>query len=61
MLFLNLSLFCVFTLKKFDSLSFVLFRHERTPVDEAAVGGKMDVIDAINTAVTQVELTRTSV
>ncbi|KVH94931.1 Ankyrin repeat-containing protein [Cynara cardunculus var. scolymus] len=38
-----------------------LNRHERTPVDEAAIGGKMDVIDAINTTVAQVELTRASV
>ncbi|KAK6916131.1 Ankyrin repeat, partial [Dillenia turbinata] len=30
---------------------------ERTPLDEAVSGGKMDVIDAINTAVAQVELT----
>ncbi|KAL4560956.1 hypothetical protein LXL04_033113 [Taraxacum kok-saghyz] len=35
--------------------------HVRTPVDEAAIGGKMDVIDAINTLVAQMELTRTSV
>ncbi|KAL4578382.1 hypothetical protein LXL04_014505 [Taraxacum kok-saghyz] len=35
--------------------------HVRTPVDEAAIGGKMDVIDAINIAVAQMELTRTSV
>ncbi|RVW17600.1 hypothetical protein CK203_096721 [Vitis vinifera] len=31
--------------------------HERTPMDEAVSRGKMDVIDAINAAVAQVELT----
>lgn len=30
--------------------------HERTPMDEAVSRGKMDVIDAIDNAVTQVEL-----
>ncbi|KAL7202694.1 hypothetical protein ACSBR1_034210 [Camellia fascicularis] len=35
--------------------------HERTPMDEAVSRGKMDVIDAINTAVTQVELSSASV
>ncbi|THG01010.1 hypothetical protein TEA_029323 [Camellia sinensis var. sinensis] len=39
----------------------VLNSHERTPMDEAVSRGKMDVIDAINTAVTQVELSSASV
>lgn len=39
----------------------VLNSHERTPMDEALTRGKMDVIDAINTAVAQVELTGISV
>lgn len=43
----------------FQSLLFS--SHERTPVDEAVSMGKMDVIDAINTAVTQVELDSVSV
>lgn len=30
--------------------------HERTPMDEAVSGGKLDVIDAINHAVAQLEL-----
>ena len=40
---------------------YYLFSHVRTRVDEAAIGGKMDVIDAINTVVAQMELTRKSV
>ena len=35
----------------------VVFSYERTPMDEAVSRGKMDVVDAINTAVAQVELT----
>ena len=35
----------------------MIFSHERTPMDEAVSRGKMDVIDAINAAVAQVELT----
>ena len=35
--------------------------HERTPMDEAVSRGKMDVIDAINAAVAQVELSGTTV
>ncbi|XP_030959587.1 ankyrin repeat-containing protein P16F5.05c isoform X1 [Quercus lobata] len=35
--------------------------YERTPMDEAVSGGKMDVIDAINAAVAQLELTGVSV
>lgn len=34
-----------------------MFSYERTPMDEAVSGGKMDVIDAINAAVAQLELT----
>ena len=43
--------------------TFVLdvFSHERTPVDEAVTGGKMDVVDAINEAMAQTELTATQV
>ncbi|KAJ8450616.1 hypothetical protein Cgig2_020253 [Carnegiea gigantea] len=39
----------------------VLNSHERTPIDEALSRGKMDVIDAINEAVAQVELTQARV
>ncbi|KAG6682615.1 hypothetical protein I3842_13G152100 [Carya illinoinensis] len=35
----------------------VLNSYEKTPMDEAASRGKMDIIDAINEAVAQVELT----
>lgn len=35
----------------------MIFSNERTPMDEAVSRGKMDVIDAINAAVAQVELT----
>jgi hypothetical protein len=38
-----------------------LFSYEKTPMDEAVSRGKMDVIDAINAAVAQVELTGISV
>ncbi|KAH9790199.1 ANK REP REGION domain-containing protein [Citrus sinensis] len=34
----------------------VLNSHEQTPIDEALSRGKMDIIDAINTAVAQLEL-----
>ncbi|KAL4563694.1 hypothetical protein LXL04_027739 [Taraxacum kok-saghyz] len=44
-----------------EHMKFVPFSHVRTPVDEAAIGGKMDVIDAINTTVAQTELTRTNI
>lgn len=33
-----------------------LFSHERTPMDEAVVSGKLEVMDAINEAVALVEL-----
>jgi hypothetical protein len=33
-----------------------MFSHERTPLDEAVSRDKVDVIDAINAAVAQVEL-----
>ncbi|KAL6010076.1 hypothetical protein ACLOJK_000507 [Asimina triloba] len=33
-----------------------ILSHERTPMDEAVSQGKMGVVDAINTAVAQVEL-----
>lgn len=33
-----------------------LFSHERTPVDEAVTGGKLEVMDAINEAEALVEL-----
>lgn len=39
----------------------VIFSHERTPVDEAGTKGKLDVIDAINEAMAQLELTGASV
>ncbi|PIM98779.1 hypothetical protein CDL12_28735 [Handroanthus impetiginosus] len=39
----------------------LLNSHERTPMDEAVSRGKMDVIDAINEAAAQVELTETTV
>ncbi|KAL3502194.1 hypothetical protein ACH5RR_036643 [Cinchona calisaya] len=39
----------------------VLNSHERTPVDEAVGRGKMDVLDAINEAMAQLELTSTQV
>ncbi|GAB2277075.1 hypothetical protein Dimus_011784 [Dionaea muscipula] len=35
--------------------------HDRTPIDEALSQGKMKVIDTINTAVTQLELSQTRV
>lgn len=35
----------------------VIFSYEKSPIDEAVSGEKMDVIDAINEAVAQVELT----
>ncbi|KAG5608574.1 hypothetical protein H5410_019855 [Solanum commersonii] len=35
--------------------------HERTPIDEVVCRGKMNVIDAINEAVAQLELTGTTV
>jgi hypothetical protein len=34
----------------------MIFSHERTPMDEAVTREKMDVIDAINAAVAQLEL-----
>jgi hypothetical protein len=34
-----------------------MFSYERTPMDEAVSRDKVDVIDAINAAVAQVELT----
>lgn len=34
----------------------MIFSHERTPVDEAVSQGKMDIVDAINAAVAQLEL-----
>ncbi|BBH02389.1 ankyrin repeat family protein [Prunus dulcis] len=39
----------------------VLNSYERTPIDEAVTRGKMDVLDAINAAAAQVELTGVSV
>lgn len=33
-----------------------MFSHERTPIDEALSKGKMDMLDAINAAVAQLEL-----
>lgn len=35
--------------------------HDRTPLDEALSKGKMDVFDAINAAVAQMELTEARV
>lgn len=58
---ISITIFQVFVCLRFKCLSFLLLRHEQTPVDEAAIGGKMNVIDAINTAVAEVELTRASV
>lgn len=37
-------------------LVWVMCSHERTPMDEAVSNNKMDVIDAINAAVAQLEL-----
>lgn len=39
----------------------ILNNHDRTPIDEALSKGKMDVFDAINAAVAQVELTQARV
>ncbi|GMN43700.1 hypothetical protein TIFTF001_012909 [Ficus carica] len=39
----------------------VLNCHERTPMDEAVSRGKMDVIDAINASVAQLELSGVTV
>ena len=36
--------------------NWMVFSHERTPMDEAVTRGKLDVIDAINSAVAQQEL-----
>ena len=33
-----------------------MFSHERTPVDEALSKGKLDVLDAINVSIAQLEL-----
>lgn len=48
------------TLCKILNIIFV-YSHEKTPMDDALTRGKMDVIDAINTAVAQIELTGISV
>lgn len=42
-------------------VALVVFSYERTPIDEAVTRGKMDVLDAINAAAAQVELTGVSV
>lgn len=39
----------------------LIISHERTPIDEAVSRGKMDIIDAMNEAAAQVELTGTRV
>ncbi|KAK6142825.1 hypothetical protein DH2020_023173 [Rehmannia glutinosa] len=50
----HIEVFCCIT-------SYITNHHERTPVDEAVSRGKLDVIDAINEAAAQVELTGTRV
>ena len=40
---------------------FFMCSHERTPMDEAVSRGKMDVIDAINASVAQLELSGVTV
>lgn len=42
-------------------VALIVFSYERTPIDEAVTRGKMDVLDAINAAAAQVELTGVSV
>ena len=37
--------------------NWVMSSHERTPIDEAVNMGKMDVIDAINTTIAELEFT----
>lgn len=39
----------------------MIISHERTPMDEAVSRGKMDIIDAVNEAAAQVELSGTRV
>lgn len=41
---------------KHDLIYSWIFSHERTPMDEAVTRGKLDVVDAINAAVAQLEL-----
>lgn len=38
-------------------VAWVVFRYEKTPIDEVVTRGKMDVLEAINAAAAQVELT----
>ena len=38
----------------------LLFSYERTPMDEAVSRGKLEVMDAINEAMAQIELTGAS-
>jgi len=45
----------------FTEFCFACFSHEKTPIDEVVCRGKMNVIDAINEAVAQLELTGTTV